>query len=119
MPMMNQVATIRHTMRLLDLSLYMNGRLLQLKDFFKVKQRRSTCMLFSFLAFSTIMFAFAGASTFPTIQADMKDRRQFPLAAISAMLSSFSAFNCSTMLSIFSSPIHLLFHGCCGVLSAW
>jgi len=38
-----------------------------------------------FKAFSTIMFAFAGASTFPTIQADMKDRRKFPLAAIIAI----------------------------------
>jgi len=38
-----------------------------------------------FKAFSSIMFAFAGASTFPTIQADMKDRRRFPLAALIAM----------------------------------
>ena len=33
-----------------------------------------------------MMFAFAGASTFPTIQADMKDKSKFPLAAIVAML---------------------------------
>ena len=38
-------------------------------------------------AFSSIMFAFAGASTFPTIQADMKDRSKFPRAAVFAMLS--------------------------------
>jgi len=37
-------------------------------------------------AFSSIMFAFAGASTFPTIQADMKDKHQFPKAAVIAML---------------------------------
>jgi len=37
-------------------------------------------------AFSSIMFAFAGASTFPTIQADMKDKTQFPKAAVVAML---------------------------------
>jgi len=37
-------------------------------------------------AFSSIMFAFAGASTFPTIQADMKDRSKFTTAAIYAML---------------------------------
>jgi len=37
-------------------------------------------------AFSSIMFAFAGASTFPTIQADMKDKNQFPKAAVVAML---------------------------------
>jgi len=36
-------------------------------------------------AFSSIMFAFAGASTFPTIQADMKDKSQFPKAAVMAM----------------------------------
>lgn len=37
-------------------------------------------------AFSSIMFAFAGASTFPTIQADMKDKSKFPMAAVFAML---------------------------------
>jgi amino acid transporter len=35
-----------------------------------------------FTAFSSIMFAFGGASTFPTIQADMKERRKFPIAAL-------------------------------------
>eukprot|EP00095_Tigriopus_kingsejongensis_P004547 maker-scaffold893_size84343-snap-gene-0.22 protein:Tk04547 transcript:maker-scaffold893_size84343-snap-gene-0.22-mRNA-1 annotation:"proton-coupled amino acid transporter 4" len=35
----------------------------------------------SFKAFGSIMFAFAGASTFPTIQADMKHREQFNTAA--------------------------------------
>ena len=35
-----------------------------------------------------MMFAFAGASTFPTIQADMKDKTQFPKAAVVAMLSN-------------------------------
>jgi len=35
-------------------------------------------------AFSTIMFAFAGASTFPTIQADMKHKHQFKWSAIIA-----------------------------------
>lgn len=41
-------------------------------------------------AFSSIMFAFAGASTFPTIQADMKDRSKFPRAAVFAMISEYS-----------------------------
>ena len=36
-------------------------------------------------AFSSIMFAFAGASTFPTIQADMKDKSKFPKAVVIAM----------------------------------
>ena len=31
------------------------------------------------------MFAFAGASTFPTIQADMKNKDQFPKAVVIAM----------------------------------
>ena len=36
----------------------------------------------TFKAFASIMFAFAGASTFPTIQADMKDRNKFPISAM-------------------------------------
>jgi len=32
-------------------------------------------------AFASIMFAFAGASTFPTIQADMKEKEKFNMAA--------------------------------------
>ena len=31
------------------------------------------------------MFAFAGASTFPTIQADMKERSKFPISATIAI----------------------------------
>ena len=31
------------------------------------------------------MFAFAGASTFPTIQADMRDKSLFPRAVVIAM----------------------------------
>ena len=38
-----------------------------------------------FGAFGTIMFAFAGASTFPTIQADMKERSKFPISATLAI----------------------------------
>ena len=41
-------------------------------------------------AFSSIMFSFAGASTFPTIQADMRDRSQFPTAAVFSMISKVS-----------------------------
>jgi len=40
-------------------------------------------------AFGSIMFAFAGASTFPTIQADMADRKKFPISASIAMLILF------------------------------
>jgi hypothetical protein len=47
-------------------------------------------------AFSSIMFAFAGASTFPTIQADMKDRTQFPKAAVVAMLGKQHLATCDT-----------------------
>lgn len=39
-----------------------------------------------FKAFSSILFAYAGASTFPTIQADMRDRRKFPISIIFSML---------------------------------
>lgn len=38
-----------------------------------------------FTAFAAIMFALAGASTFPTIQADMKNRNKFPIAAVLAI----------------------------------
>jgi len=38
----------------------------------------------SFKAFASVMFAFAGASTFPTIQADMKERDKFHISAIIA-----------------------------------
>ena len=37
------------------------------------------------MAFGSIMFAFGGASTFPTIQADMKDKSKFKFAAYIAM----------------------------------
>ena len=40
-------------------------------------------------AFSSIMFSFAGASTFPTIQSDMRDRSQFPVAAVYSMISMY------------------------------
>ena len=33
------------------------------------------------------MFAFAGASTFPTIQADMRQREKFSISAIMACIS--------------------------------
>ena len=42
-------------------------------------------------AFSSIMFAFAGAGTFPTIQADMRDREKFPTAAVFAMISKITS----------------------------
>ena len=38
-----------------------------------------------FMAFGSIMFAFGGASTFPTIQADMKDKSKFKFSAYIAM----------------------------------
>ena len=41
----------------------------------------------SIKAFASIMFAFAGASTFPTIQADMKHKDQFKISAIMACTS--------------------------------
>jgi len=42
-----------------------------------------------FKAFGSIMFAFAGASTFPTIQADMRDRKKFHISACIAMAILF------------------------------
>ena len=40
-------------------------------------------------AFATIMFAFAGASTFPTIQADMKKKEHFKISAYIACISKY------------------------------
>ena len=45
----------------------------------------------SFKAFGSIMFAFAGASTFPTIQADMKHREKFSTSAIIACVSKWDS----------------------------
>ena len=42
-----------------------------------------------FKAFSSIMFAFGGASTFPTIQADMNDKSKFKMAAALSMALLF------------------------------
>ena len=38
-------------------------------------------------AFCSIMFSYSGASTFPTIQTDMRNRELFPKAAVFGMLS--------------------------------
>ena len=43
----------------------------------------------TFKAFASIMFAFAGASTFPTIQADMKQKEKFNIAAYIACISKY------------------------------
>ena len=45
-----------------------------------------------FTAFSSIMFAFGGASTFPTIQADMKERSKFPISALFGCGGKFLVF---------------------------
>jgi len=45
-----------------------------------------------FMAFGSIMFAFGGASTFPTIQADMKDKSKFKFAAYIAMAVLFAIY---------------------------
>ena len=47
-------------------------------------------MMGTFKAFGTVMYAYAGASTFPTIQADMKKREKFNIAAVSACVSKFA-----------------------------
>ncbi|XP_013789686.2 amino acid transporter AVT1J-like [Limulus polyphemus] len=39
-----------------------------------------------FLSFATILFSFGGASSFPTIQNDMKDRTKFPIAVTIAFI---------------------------------
>ncbi|XP_076333571.1 uncharacterized protein LOC143237823 isoform X2 [Tachypleus tridentatus] len=39
-----------------------------------------------FLSFATILFSFGGASSFPTIQNDMKDRTKFPISVTIAFI---------------------------------
>lgn len=41
-----------------------------------------------FLAFGTLLFAFGGASTFPTIQNDMQNKKQFTGCILIAFSSS-------------------------------
>ena len=59
-------------------------------------------------AFSSILFAFAGASTFPTIQADMKDRTQFPKAAVAAMFGEILPPSPSTVLFLIYMPMSVV-----------
>lgn len=42
-----------------------------------------------FLAFGTLLFAFGGASTFPTIQNDMQEKDKFSISVIIAFSGKF------------------------------
>ena len=55
-----------------------------------------------FTAFSSIMFAFGGASTFPTIQADMRDKGQFKKAAMASMGVLFCIYFPTAAVGYFS-----------------
>ena len=59
------------------------------------------------------MFAFAGASTFPTIQADMKERSKFPISATIAIGSKWDTsslyFHHSPSSSLFISVLFLIY----------
>lgn len=55
-----------------------------------------------FAAFGSIMFAFGGASTFPTIQADMADKGQFKWAAVAAMSLLFIIYFPTAAIAYFS-----------------
>lgn len=45
-----------------------------------------------FIAFGTILFSFGGASTFPTIQTDMKKSSKFPLSVLWAYVGVVSMY---------------------------
>ena len=77
----------------------------------KLAKQAMSAHLFS--AFSSIMFAFAGASTFPTIQADMKDKTKFPKAVVVAMIILASIY-----LTMSATSWGLLGDRCRGVYSA-
>lgn len=42
-----------------------------------------------FISFGTLLFAFGGASTFPTIQNDMQNKKQFSTSVIIAFSGEF------------------------------
>lgn len=42
------------------------------------------------LSFGTILFAFGGACTFPTIQNDMTNRKKFPTSAVVGFIGKYS-----------------------------
>lgn len=45
-----------------------------------------------FLSFGTILFAFGGASTFPTIQNDMEEKHKFSKSVFIAFSGKFGKF---------------------------
>lgn len=55
-------------------------------------------MFICFVAFGTILFSFGGASTFPTIQTDMKKSSRFPLSVFWAYLGVVSMYLPVTVL---------------------
>ena len=55
-----------------------------------------------FKAFGSIMFAFGGASTFPTIQADMTDKSKFKMAAALSMALLFLIYFPTAAVAYFS-----------------
>ena len=46
-----------------------------------------------FGAFGAVMFAFGGASTFPTVQADMADKKKFKWAAVASCVALFAIYS--------------------------
>lgn len=55
-------------------------------------------MFLCFVAFGTILFSFGGASTFPTIQTDMKKSSRFPLSVFWAYIGVVSMYLPVTVL---------------------
>ena len=55
-------------------------------------------MFLCFVAFGTILFSFGGASTFPTIQTDMKRSSRFPLSVFWAYIGVVSMYLPVTVL---------------------
>lgn len=53
-----------------------------------------------FLSFGTLLFAFGGASTFPTIQNDMENKNKFSTSVIIAFSSRF--------MVLISNPLSLI-----------
>ena len=56
------------------------------------------------------MFAFGGASTFPTVQADMADKKRFKWAAVTSCIALFAIYS-SVMIVSYRVVHEVVHHG--------
>ena len=61
-----------------------------------------------FGAFGAVMFAFGGASTFPTVQADMADKKKFKWAAVASCVALLAIY--SSVMVVSYRAVHVFKH---------